>query len=369
MIRVAALTSGKVVPSSRFRVRQHIEPLRALGLAVREHIPAIGKYAPVPGWPSGVSARLAPQLYPWQGAKLASRIPGLVGSWRSDATWLERGLLPGRLTLEPLLRDPVVFDVDDAIWLSSPSADAAAKAMAKRAAVVIAGNEYLADWLSSVAADVRVVPTAVDTERFSPSSDGVPDDDEHFVIGWIGSAATLQYLEAIDQPLGAFFRRHRRAELRVVADREPVFRSVPRECVRFVPWSHSREVSAIRGMHVGLMPLPDTEWSRGKCSFKMLQYMACGVPVVVSPVGMNREVLASGNVGFAAAEASEWLDVLARLYQNREEGFAMGLAGRTVVEDRYSLCKVTATLANIFSEVCGRPKQTGKIDSFAKSTR
>ena len=173
MIRVAALTSGKVVPSSRFRVRQHVEPLRALGFAVREYTPVIDKYAPLPAWPTGLSPRFAPQLYPWQASKLIARLPGLVGSWRSDVTWLERELLPGRLTLEPLLRTPVVFDVDDAIWLSSPVAPAVARAVAERSAMVVAGNDYLADWFSNFTSKVRVVPTAVDTDRFFPLF-GVP---------------------------------------------------------------------------------------------------------------------------------------------------------------------------------------------------
>lgn len=350
MVEVAALTSGRTVPSARFRVRQHIEPLRALNFAVREYTPAINKYAPVPGWPAEMNARLAPHLYLWQGLKVATRIPGLVGSWRSDVTWVERELLPGRFTVEPLLRDPVVFDVDDAIWLSSPAAQAAAKRMAERASVVVAGNQYLADWFSDLAATIHVVPTAVDTERFFPDHGTALLDDKPFVVGWTGSAASLHYLEAIDAPLGAFFRRHGDAELRIVADRQPVFRSIPRESVRFVPWSAATEAVAIRGIHVGLMPLPDTDWARGKCSFKMLQYMACGAPVVVSPVGMNLEVLAAGALGFGPAQDWEWYDVLSHLYRNREWGFAMGQVGRAVVEERFSRRVIAAQLASAFAE-------------------
>src|SRR5882724_8166052 len=169
MIRVATLTSGRRQPSTRFRVRQHVDALRTYGIEIREYVPAIDKYAFLPGWPRHISIKYAlPYYLLWQSTKLATRIPGVVESWRAQITWLERQLLPGYLTLERQLRRPIVFDVDDAIWLARPFGSVSVGATARRAAVVLAGNTYLADWFSQYATDVRIVPTAVDTDRYQP---------------------------------------------------------------------------------------------------------------------------------------------------------------------------------------------------------
>lgn len=354
MIRVAALTSGRNVPSTRFRVRQHIEPLRAQGFEVREYTPAINKYSLPRPWPPGVSLKYLPQFYVWQAAKLATRLPGVWGSWRAEITWLERQILPGYLTLEPLLRRPIVFDADDAIWTFPPFARSAVAATARRAAVVVAGNRFLADWFSQHARDVRVVPTAVDTERFRPAA-AAGARHERFVIAWTGSAVGLWHLEGIEDALARFLAAHPDAELRVIADRAPRFTRLPAERVRFLPWSPAVEAEAVRSASVGIMPLlRDDDEMRGKCSFKMLQYMACALPVVVSPVGMNAEVLALGEIGHAARSADEWLEAFELLYRDRAAAAACGRAGREIVEQHFSRRVVSRRLGEIFSEVAQR---------------
>jgi glycosyltransferase involved in cell wall biosynthesis len=115
--------------------------------------------------------------------------------------------------------------------------------------------------------------------------------------------------------------------------------------VEYIPWSPANEVETIQGMTVGLMPIDDTLWSRGKCSYKMLLYMSCGIPVVVSPYGMNAEVLAKGSVGCAAASQSDWADTLLLLLGNREMGAEMGREGRRVVEASYSLRTLASRMA------------------------
>jgi glycosyltransferase involved in cell wall biosynthesis len=348
MIRVAALTSGRTVPSSRFRVRQHVEPLRDHGVEVEEFVPRIEKYAPVPGR-QRLPLRLSPSFYGWQGLKMGTRVPGLLASWRSQVTWLERELLPGRRTLEPWLGEPLVFDVDDAIWLASPRAADATARIAREAAMVVAGNRYLADWLSRWSPSVTVIPTAIDIERFHPRDS--PRDPRDLVIGWTGSAATLPYLEALEDPLRRLMRDSPAARLVVVADRPPALRTLPAERVRFIPWSPAVEASAVRQFDVGIMPLPDSEWSRGKCSFKMLQYMACGIPVVVSPVGMNAEVLRLGEVGVGVEDGASWDGALAALAADPVAARRMGEGGRRVVEQHFSRAVVAQRLAGVFSTV------------------
>ena len=132
MIKVAALTAGRKVPSTRFRVRQHIDSLHKYGIEVREYMPVIDKYALLPGWPDKISYKYAlPYLALWQGCKLTTRLPGLWGSWRNSITWLEREILPGYLTLEMSLKRPIVLDVDDSIWLSKPFGRTAVARIAK----------------------------------------------------------------------------------------------------------------------------------------------------------------------------------------------------------------------------------------------
>jgi hypothetical protein len=154
MIRVAALTSGKNVPSSRFRVRQFIQPLSDLGIQVTEYPLRVRKYTPV-------SLR-----HLGNACKTFARLPGLLASRSSDVTWFERELIPARSTLERFAGNKQVFDIDDAIWLNGDSNFS--EEIARRSAGVIAGNQFLADHYKSVAARVWIVPTSVDTERWKP---------------------------------------------------------------------------------------------------------------------------------------------------------------------------------------------------------
>lgn len=351
MVRVAALTSGRNVPSARFRVRQHLEPLRVAGVEVREHVPLIDKYAAPPVFPGGAGTPLGRAVWrTWAGVKLLTRVPGLIGAWNAQVLWLDRELLPGHRTLEPWLRRPYVFDVDDAIWLGRPGADRDVSRIAEGAAVVIAGNAYLAKWFAAHARDVRIVPTAVDTDRYLPRHFGDQEAGGRFAIGWTGSKATYRYLYAIEAPLARFVADHD-AELVVVADEPPRFQRLPVERVRYIRWSPAVEAEAVRKMDIGLMPLPLDEWTRGKCSLKMLQYMACGVPAVVSPVGMNAEILAMGRVGLPAAADADWYDALRTLYRDRTLALQLGKAGRALVEERFSRAVVSRMLALLFHEL------------------
>lgn len=349
MIRVAALTAGRHVPSTRFRFRQHFDAMREHGIDVREFVPFIDKYAVLPGWPSRISHKYAlPYLALWHACKLTSRLPGVWGSWQNAITWLEREILPGYLTLELGLKRPVVLDVDDAIWLARPFGRRSIARIAKRADVVVAGNLLLADWLSKCNQDVRIVPTAVDVTRYKPKPGGIRDYEKKFVIGWTGTAGNLEYLYRIEMPLMRFMMDHLSAEILVVADKAPSFSQLPVDRVHFVRWSPELEAAVIQKMDVGIMPLPDDEWTRGKCSFKMLQYMACSLPVIVSPVGMNAEVLAMGGLGFGAVSESDWYDSLVRLYDDPVGASQYGCTGRSIVETHFSRDVVTQQLAQIF---------------------
>lgn len=348
MIKVAALTSGALVPSSRFRVRQHIDPLKSCGVFVREYLPRIDKYRELPFWPRNVDYRAGlPLFLVWQGIKVSLRVPGIVGSWRHQVTWLERQLVPGMVTLEPFLRRPLVFDVDDAIWLNPPFRSSAWR-IAKRSTVLVAGNQYLADRFSPFAEDIRIVPTAVDTDRFLPRTVPRSAESGTFTVGWIGSSANLGFLQSLEEPLSKFLADHADARILIVADRPFRFSLVPADRVHFSPWSENTEVAALQAMDVGLMPLPDDDWSRGKCSYKMLQYLACGIPVAVSPVGMNREILSMGPLGMGCTRPDEWYETLSFFWNDRSAALRYGAVGRDIVERTFSRRLVTEKLAAIF---------------------
>ena len=340
-VRVEAIVSGRLAASSRFRVLQHVAPLGRLGIEVSARPPRISKYASVPGrWARrpvvAPAARLA-----LQSAKVAARLPGAARSWRADVTWLEREVLPGHLPLEPLLHRPVLFDVDDAIWLLSAGHERATRAVARRAACVVAGNDFLADWFASVAPAVERVWTAIDIERFMPA----PRHDKPFVVGWTGTGSSFRYLRAIAPAIARFLAEAPDARLVVMSDVFVALPGIPAHRVDLVPWSPDTEAKVIQEFDVGLMPLTGGDWAKGKCAFKMLQYLACAVPAVVSPVGMNTEVLAMAAVGLAANTEGEWVEALMALYRDRDRGRELGRAGRVLAERAFSVPVIAPQLA------------------------
>lgn len=340
-VRVQAIVSGRLAASSRFRVLQHVPGLSRMGIEVSARPPRISKYASVPPrWARPAVLAPATRLA-LQGAKLATRLPAAARSWGVDVTWLEREVLPGHLTMEPLLHRPMLFDVDDAIWLPSAGHERAARAIARRAACVVAGNDFLADWFGSIAPAVERIWTAIDTERFVPSS----RRDGPFVLGWTGSGSSFRYLRAMAPAIGRFLDEVPDARLVVMADAVIDLPGIPTERVDLVPWSPATEATVIQEFDVGLMPLTGGDWAKGKCAFKMLQYLSCAVPTVVSPVGMNAEVLAMAEVGLPATSDDEWVEALLALYRDRDRAQALGRNGRELVERRFSLPVITPQLA------------------------
>ena len=348
MIRVAALTQGRFVPSARYRVRQNIGKLKRYDIDVAEYFPFISAYAKVPSgidsWP--VYARL-PFVAAWQGMKVLSRCSHVYGTGRYDVTWLQRELLPGRMTLEKFLRQPVVFDVDDAIWLQEKD-NGAIRRIAGIAGAVAAGNTYIADWFSAYSKNVVIVPTGIDVDSFRPLE---KSENDIFTIGWVGTKINQVYLKDIEAVLSRFMKKYGDTRLLVVSDQAPDLPGLRGRSIQFIPWSESMEVQSIQMMDTGIMPLAVNEWTRGKCSFKMIQYMACGIPVVVSPVGMNAEVLGRGDVGFGARTDDEWFDALEYLYHNRDAARDMGKRGRAVVCAHFSTDTVSSAMAALFGSV------------------
>lgn len=333
MVKVAALTSSKRDPSTRFRVRQFIEPLRRLGVEVSEHYPLISKY----------------KIEPLPLAGMLLRAPGILAARRSDVTWMGRELISGQATLANFAGTKRLFDVDDAIWLIYKSSFS--EEIAKRCCGVIAGNKFIADHYARYGAQrVWIVPTSIDTEKWKPAENVATG---YWTIGWTGTWSNLKYLYQVEEALAGFLAEQTDSRLLVVCDRKPVFKKIPDKSWEFAQWSPETEISLVQQMNVGLMPLEDTEWARGKCAFKMLSYMAVGVPVVASPIGVNRELLEQAEIGFAATVSHEWHEALRSLYLDKAMAARMGVNGRRVVEENYSVRRNAIALAQIFREVAG----------------
>ena len=280
----------------------------------------------------------------WQMAKIMGTAPGAFASWFTDVVWLNREMAGGYNILERALKKPIYFDVDDAIWLNNPKI----YKIAERSEGIIAGNSFIADWFSKYNKNIFIVSTAIDTNRFFPNP--AINKDEKFIIGWTGSADGLKYVYEIEVQLNIFIKNHKNAFIKVICDQKPVFNFITPERIIYVPWSPDTENTELQDISVGIMPLKDNEWSRGKCSFKMLQYMSMAIPVVVSDVGMNSEVLAKSEVGYGIRKPEEWQDALAALWRDQSLQRKMGETGRVLVEKEYSVVVVAEKLSEIFKK-------------------
>jgi glycosyltransferase involved in cell wall biosynthesis len=236
---------------------------------------------------------------------------------------------------------PIVFDFDDAIFVSyrSPSNGylsylkfaGKAKTICRISSHVMAGNPYLAAYASQYNQNVTVIPTTIDTEKYaalhrSNSSGAVP------VIGWTGSFSTVQHLDTLRGALRKLARTDR-FRLRVIGTPQYELEGVE---VEAMPWRSETEIDDLQPIDIGIMPLPDDAWSRGKCGLKALQFMALGIPVVCSPIGVNTVIVQDGENGFIAATEEEWIQKLRQLLQSAQLRNRFGQTARAAVEQTYS---------------------------------
>ncbi len=331
-IKVAAFTSRQNDPASYFRIRQYMEPLEREGLSIREF-----------SHPSKDRCRYPIFL------KAVPYIPALVNCRKSDVIWLRRVLVEGYETFERFLKRPRVMDVDDAIWLARPFGKYAIPHIASGMDAIIAGNEYLANWFSRYCKQIHIIPTAIDLNRYKLSP--AKSQSEKFVIGWTGLSFNFKYLNLIEKPLARFLKNHTNSEIKIIANVPWKSELIPPDRIKFIQWGRDKEVTELYDMSVGIMPLYDDQWTRGKCSYKMLQYMAIGLPVVVSPVGMNKNVFSMGDIGFTASSDDEWINAFETLYNNAALRPKLGMEGRKIVEKYYSVQSVVPKLSSIFRNI------------------
>ena len=285
------------------------------------------------------------------------RMKNVFRSSRFDLLWVERELFPWlpafgiRFLVHRSI--PYVVDYDDAVFhryeacpnfllrtLLRSKIDYAMR----HAKLIIAGNSYLADRaLRAGAEKVEILPSVVDLERYFVVP---PRPRERFTIGWIGSPATKQYLHLVAPALADLCKDDRTRVVLVGAGSI----ELPGVPVEILPWSEETEVASIQDFDVGIMPLPDDAWTRGKCGYKLIQYMACGRPVVASPVGVNSQIVEENLNGFIVRTTEEWVRALTSLRNNPSLREKMGEAGRKKVEDHYCLQVTAPRLLSLLEE-------------------
>jgi glycosyltransferase involved in cell wall biosynthesis len=338
VIRALALVpypTGRA-PGQRYRIEQWAPLLRTQGVEVIFSPFLSGSGMDVLYTPGAAAAKVRAMLRGY-----AMRLGEALGSVRADVIFVYREaalLAPPWIEWLLALRRPIVFDFDDAIYLSDTSRANAwsrslkptgkAAALCRLARHVTVGNSVLAGFARRHAREVTVVPSTIDTDVYRLRPGGrnpVP------VVGWTGSPTTARYLSTLAPALKRL-RRRREFELRAIGAKV----EMDGLDVHCVPWRAETEPDDLRVLDVGLMPLEDDEWSRGKCGMKALQYMAVGVPPIVSPVGVNATLVRDGVNGFHARTDDEWIDRIVCLLDDEALRRRLGDEGRRTVEEAYS---------------------------------
>jgi glycosyltransferase involved in cell wall biosynthesis len=250
---------------------------------------------------------------------------------------------------------PIVFDFDDAVfvpyksptnsYLSLLKLPGKTRELCRISAHVMAGNKYLADYAGRVNENVSIVPTTIDTSRYLPRTN--EDSCDVPVIGWSGSHSTVQHLDTLRNAL-ARLGREEQYRLRVIGTANYYLDGVE---VDAMPWKSETELSDLKRIDIGVMPLPDDNWSKGKCGLKALQYMALGIPTVCSPVGVNTAIIENEKNGFLASTDEEWISRLRQLLYDVNLREKIGRAGRISVEQNFSAQVVAPQVAHLFNSI------------------
>ena len=346
-------------PGQRYRIEQWRPHLRQLGIELELHpfeSPELGAMLYQPGH---LRRKAALMLSDYRArARLLRDVSGF------DAAYVFREVTPlGPALMERALARrglPYVYDFDDAIFVPyrSPSNGYLSllkyppktRTACRLAAHVMAGNEHLATYARKVNDNVTIVPSTIDLHRYRrPAREA---GSGPLVIGWTGSHSTVQHLMTISGALQRLAASHEYV-LRVIGVDD--FR-LPGVDVHAVLWRATTEVEDLAPVDIGIMPLPDTPWTRGKCGMKALQYMALGIPTICSPVGVNTDIIDDGENGLLASTDDEWVQRLAELLASPEERARLGAAGRQRVEEGFDGAQVARQVAAIFHDVVDRAR-------------
>lgn len=251
----------------------------------------------------------------------------------------------------------IIFDFDDAIWLQNVSQankkfswmknPAKTSMLVKLSDLVFAGNEYLANYARQFNKNVVIIPTSIDTDEYKPTNK--KNNKSKIVIGWSGSVTTIEHFKyAIPFLKEIKYKYKDKVEIKVIGDGNYINTELE---VKGKPWVKSTELDDLCSFDIGIMPLPNDEWSKGKCGLKGLQYMALEIPTIMSPVGVNTEIIEDESNGFLASKEEEWVEKLSMLIESKELREKIGKAGRQTVIDKYSFHAQKDRYVRCFNEL------------------
>jgi glycosyltransferase involved in cell wall biosynthesis len=338
-------------PGQRFRIEQWEPILNEKGIYI-DYSPFLRKKYNISFYKDGNYVSKFFQIF----HSLLNRFEDVKKTPKYDLVYIFReAALIGPAFFERLIKAtkvPIVFDFDDSIFLPRISSfhsrfiflksPKKVDTICRLSDHVIAGNSFLAEYASRFNSRVSVIPTTIDTDKYKPQSDK-PHSDV-LTIGWSGSFSTVKDLDILREVLQEFAKQEN-FRLRVIGTSDYKIGGVN---VESIPWRAETEIADLRAIDIGIMPLPDDDWSKGKCGLKALQYMALGIPTICSPVGVNSEIIQDGKNGFLANTKPEWLRKLSLLLNSRQLRMKLGNAGRQTVEDKYSAKVQAPRISEIF---------------------
>ncbi|MEZ5347165.1 MAG: glycosyltransferase family 4 protein [Pyrinomonadaceae bacterium] len=348
-------------PGQRFRLEQWEPYLNKLGIEVEYFSFTDAKLRDVL-YKDGHLIRKATGMI----RAVGRRIGQIRGVSNYDAVYLFRtASMIGPANLERSLkkyRIPVIFDFDDAIYLTNTSnanrrfgwlkfAGKTAEICMLSDAVMV-GNSHLGTFAAKHNKNVYVVPTSINTDLYKPRTEK-RNHNGRTIIGWTGSSTSQYHLEEFEPVLAELFKRRDDIEIRVISDREPAFKTVP---YSWKKWSSEKEIELTEEIDIGIMPTPDDEWSRGKCAAKALQYMALGIPAICTDMGANRDVVVSGENGFLASSQEQWLECFDKLIDDKKLRRKMGAKARKTVVENYSMTKSAELFADVVRKFVKRDR-------------
>jgi len=338
-------------PSQRFRFEQYLDVLNAKGFTVRVH-----SFLNTQNWKIFYEKGRVPEKIATIAAGFMRRLLILLSVRSYDFIFVHREVTPigpplCEWLIVRLLGKKIIYDFDDAIWLPDNPDESAVLGLLKwRRKVqricawshkVSCGNRYLQTFAGQFNDSAIINPTTIDTKKHVSRTRHASD----VYIGWTGTHSTLKYLHIIEHELRKLQDTFDHVWLIVIADRKPEL-VLPR--LLFVPWCKATEIEDLNKIDIGIMPLNDSEWEKGKCGFKALQYMALEIPSVISAVGMNTDLVINGENGFLASTGQEWYNALELLINDKDLRRRIGSSGRARILSDYSVQSNTANFLSLF---------------------
>lgn len=346
MNKVLGICGGREVPASRFRVDAVFKELAARDWHT-ETIYGLGEID------QRLQSNKTKKLY--RGAARIVRAARTAAVRWDGPVFVQRLALPWFALPEQVMSarsGQMVFDFDDAVFRNAngdhaPLRSRAFNSVCSSAAHVVAGNSWLAEQVPDNVQNLSIIPTCIDAARYTPTES--PCRSGPVRIGWIGTSGNQKYLKHVIPALEQLRRDGFEFEFCMCSDIEPLA-ELQRLNPTFLRWSADTEVDTLRSFDIGIMPLDDSDWCRGKCSFKLIQYMAVSVPVVGSAVGFNNDVVEDGASGHLASN-TQWYEPLASLLEDDRWRRDAGRRGREIVLEKFDISIAADRYETIFSNV------------------